>query len=139
MIRECLTSQGSTRFEGHVKYDADNVEQWETLGEGHTLLEEPAERWLRTGCKFVGSRLIREFAGVCSPAVVMCWLPASEDNPDLYKVYHDDGDYEEIDETELNEAIQRYVATQANSSNLLSCDEQDKAFDQLIEESDGSD
>jgi hypothetical protein len=99
------------RFEALVRYEADGVEQWEVIGEPpykHTLIAEPADMWLRTGSALIGEHTLerigtREFEGV-----IMAWLPKREGYESLYKIYHlEDGDFEELDDTEVNTAIKR--------------------------------
>jgi hypothetical protein len=109
MIREGR----SGRFEALVKYETDGVEQWEVLGEPpykHTLIAEPVDTWLRTGSALVGAHTLecidsREFEGV-----VMAWLPKRDGYEALYKIYHvADGDFEELDESEVRTAIELFV------------------------------
>ena len=109
MIRE---SRGG-RFEALVKYEVDDVEQWEVLGEppyNHTLIAESVDTWLRTGSALVGAHTLecidsREFEGV-----VMAWLPKRDGYEALFKIYHiADGDFEELNEVEVTAAVARFV------------------------------
>ena len=97
------------RFEALVKYETDGVEQWEVLGEPpykHTLIAEPSDTWLRTGSALVGAHTLGRIGSREYEGVVMAWLPKRDGYEALYKVYHvADGDFEELDETEVKAAI----------------------------------
>ena len=97
------------RFEALVKYETDGVEQWEVLGEPpykHTLIAEPSDTWLRTGSALVGAHTLGRIGSREYEGVVMAWLPKRDGYQALYKVYHvADGDFEELDETEVKAAI----------------------------------
>jgi hypothetical protein len=101
------------RSEALVRYEDDNIEQWEVIGEPpymHTLITEPADIWLGTGSVFIGAKTLerinsREFEGV-----VMAWLPKRDGLESLYKIYHvKDGDFGELDDTEVETSVALYV------------------------------
>lgn len=105
------------RFQAHVKYEYDEVEQWEVIGVYpyyHTLVSEPSRRWKRTGSPYVDKYTMLQHQGALCLGVVMCWLPkveeggTDENENDLYKVYHDDGDYGDMEIEELKEAIKLF-------------------------------
>ena len=108
MIRE---GQGG-KFEALVKYETDNVEQWEALGEPpymHVIVTEPAEAWLRTGSALIGARTLGRIDPHECEGIVMAWLPKRDDSVALYKVYHTaDGDFEELDEAEVHASVDLY-------------------------------
>ena len=101
------------RSEALVRYEDDNIEQWEVIGEPpymHTLITEPADIWLGTGSAFIGAKTLeriysREFEGV-----VMAWLPKRDGLESLYKIYHvKDGDFGELDDAEVETSVALYV------------------------------
>ena len=110
-ICEVVTIRQGTgeKFEALVKYETDGVEQWEVLGEPpykHTLIAEPPDTWLRTGSALVGAHTLGRIGSREYEGVVMAWLPKRDGYEALYKVYHvADGDFEELDETEVKAAI----------------------------------
>ena len=106
MIRK---GEEGDKFEALVKYEMDGFEECAVIGEPprkHTLIAESAEMWLRTGSALIDAHTrerigSREFEGV-----VMAWLPKTDGHETLYKIYHiDDGDFEELDNTEVTAAI----------------------------------
>lgn len=112
MVRESEKYiNGRTGFDAHVKYEIDDHEQWELIGDPvfcHEIVTEPSQKWLRTGSEFIGAKCyINEHVS----AEVMFWLPKDPNDPeefDLFKVYHDDGDYEDLDVDELKKAIELF-------------------------------
>ena len=106
MIREAAGEE--KKFQALVRYDFDQKEQWETIGAPpfcHQLISEPAETWLRTGSELIGSRTMVEHNGKRLTGTVMCWLPETDDNATLFKIYYCDGDYEELELAEVKESI----------------------------------
>ena len=49
-----------------------------------------------------------EFEGKPLEGIVMCWLPASDEDAALFKVFYVDGDYEDYEEHELQVAMDCY-------------------------------
>ena len=97
------------KFEALVKYEADDVEQWEILGEPpykHTLIAEPTDTWLRTGSALIDARTLERIGSHDFEGVVMAWLPKRDGHDSLYKIYHiADGDFEELDDAEVTAAV----------------------------------
>jgi hypothetical protein len=65
--------------------------------------------WLTTGSRWLGRKIQRSFPGM--PAVVgkiVAWLPASGKDPALWRLRHDDGDEEDLEEYELEEGSVAY-------------------------------
>ena len=98
------------KYDALVRYESDAVEQWEVIGATpyqHTLLTEPEIKWQRAGSELVGVTTMREYNGKLFAGEVMCWLPACdvEGNVALYKLYHADGDYEDLEEHEVQEGV----------------------------------
>ena len=68
----------------------------------------------RTGSSYVDKYTMLQHQGALCLGVVMCWLPkveeggTDENENDLYKVYHDDGDYGDMEIEELKEAIKLF-------------------------------
>ena len=89
-----------------VRYAADDMEQWETIGVApfrHKLLAEPAEPWTRAGTEHIGARVWCEGLG---GGTVICWLPASADEPAFFRVLYDDLDFNDLGADELAAAIE---------------------------------
>ena len=70
--------------------------------------------WMTSGCSWVGQRVQRVFPAARKggkPLVVhgtiTCWSPAEGDTyPALWRVEHDDGDKEDLDEREVRDALE---------------------------------
>ena len=83
----------------------------------HLHLEFPGdsnfeEEWLTTGSEWIGQRVTRSFPeGPPVGGHVEKWLPkgSGDDEPALYKVVHDDGDMEDLEEHEVREAREEYL------------------------------
>ena len=68
--------------------------------------EEEAEAAWRTSGPRLGKRLVRTFGGVESCGTVVGWIPAKENSGTaLWHVLHDDGDREDLEKTEVMQAI----------------------------------
>lgn len=70
---------------------------------------EAAEVWRAEGHGFLGRRVLRTYdLGKTALATIVRWLPAGEnvsDEPMLFRVVHDDGDEEDLEEDEADEAV----------------------------------
>ena len=85
---------------------------WEGEGAAGFNFTEDAEGdntddYTSEGCDFVNRSVLRKFGrGIESYGTVVSWLPAhlNEGEP-YYRVRHDDGDEEDLDEAELAEAL----------------------------------
>ena len=61
---------------------------------------------MTAGSEYIGRAVqIKYQRGNTSTGTVVCWLPETEDDHALYKVLHDDGDSEDLDLSELLEAL----------------------------------
>ena len=61
--------------------------------------EEAEEEWLTTGSEWLGKRVARTFGGQQFVGRVVSWVPANDDgDPPLWKIKHDDGDEEDLEE-----------------------------------------
>ena len=110
MIRQ----SDSGTFEALVKYEADDVEQWEVIGEPpycHVIVEEPADAWSRKDNELIDARTLERIDGKEFEGVVVAWLKAGYENVTLFKVYHTaDGDFEDLEEQEAKAAVALYNA-----------------------------
>ena len=110
MIRQ----SDSGTFEALVKYEADDVEQWEVIGEPpycHAIVEEPADAWSRKDNELIDARTLERIDGKEFEGVVVAWLKAGYENVTLFKVYHTaDGDFEDLEEQEAKAAVALYNA-----------------------------
>ena len=63
------------------------------------------EEWLRDGSALLGRRVARRFGKLVALGSVVAWLPANAEEGDaaLYRVVHDDGDVEDLEEEEVEE------------------------------------
>ena len=67
------------------------------------------EEWLTTGSRWLGRRISRSFPGsseVPSTSVVgrvVAWLPETREDPALWRLRHEDGDEEDLEEHELED------------------------------------
>ena len=63
------------------------------------------EEWLRDGSALLGRRVARRFGKLVAHGSVVAWLPANVEAGDaaLYRVVHDDGDVEDLEEEEVEE------------------------------------
>ena len=106
MIRK---GEEGDKFEALVKYEMEGFEEWAVIGEPprkHTLIAESAEMWLRTGSALIDAHTLERIGSREFKGVVMAWLPKTDGHETLYKIYHiDDGDFEELDNTEVTAAI----------------------------------
>ena len=106
MIRK---GEEGDKFEALVKYEMDRFEEWVVIGEPprkHTLIAESAEMWLRIGSALIDAHTLERIGSREFKGVVMAWLPKTDGHETLYKIYHiDDGDFEELDNTEVTAAI----------------------------------
>ena len=62
------------------------------------------EEWQTSGSRWLGRRISRSFPGV--PTVVgrvVSWLPATQEDPALWRLRHEDGDEEDLEEHELED------------------------------------
>ncbi len=124
----------SSQINGHLtdvyKHPTDsatdsNGEQGRaTIGASDTV--EPAEvigncvksdggrecEWLTTGSTFLGARVTRVFNGKHYSGTVARWAPRSGDDEALWKIAHDDGDREDLDEEQLKAAINLFDENQ---------------------------
>lgn len=67
------------------------------------------DEWLTTGSRWIGRRIRRSFPGV--PTVVgrvVSWLPPTRTDPALWRLRHEDGDEEDLEEYELKEGSAAY-------------------------------
>mmetsp|Transcript_17695 Transcript_17695/g.30110 ORF Transcript_17695/g.30110 Transcript_17695/m.30110 type:complete len:419 (-) Transcript_17695:210-1466(-) len=114
MIRQ----SDSGTFEALVKYEADDVEQWEVIGEPpycHVIVEEPADAWSRKDNELIDARTLEHIDGKEFEGVVVAWLKAGYENVTLFKVYHTaDGDFEDLEEQEVKAAVSLYNARTAD-------------------------
>ena len=72
--------------------------------------DDQEEEWLTTGSRWLGRRILRSFPG--APAVVgkvVAWLPQTRKDPALWRLRHDDGDEEDLEECELEEGSVAYA------------------------------
>ena len=63
------------------------------------------ENWLRTGNDFIGRMIIRKFNRNYTEGVVVAYLPPTAEDPAIWRVEHADGDEEDLEESELLQAI----------------------------------
>ena len=73
------------------------------------------EGWLKSGSEWIGRGVCRTFFGHVSTGRVVYWIPANDEGDEaLWKVRHDDGDMEDLDEEELKAAHKDYLEQEAN-------------------------
>jgi hypothetical protein len=63
---------------------------------------------LTAGSDWLGKRVVRVFDGVRFIGQVISWVPANDDgDPPLWKIKHDDGDEEDLEECVIHPAPSR--------------------------------
>ena len=77
----------------------------EVLDASKKKVPKAEENWQRQGNDFIGRLVIRKFQRTYTEAVVVAYVPASDDDPPLWRVEHADGDEEDLEESELLQAI----------------------------------
>ena len=76
------------------------------------------EGWLKSGSEWIGRGVCRTFYGHVSAGRVVYWIPANDEGDEaLWKVRHDDGDMEDLDEEELKAAHKDYLRYSENEAN----------------------
>jgi endonuclease III len=82
-----------------------------------------AEEWQTSGHKWIGVKLARRFKGGIATGRITHWVPAGVDNPiedmALWRMMHDDGDLEELEEYEVDEAVKTLLQTEAKRPALF--------------------
>mmetsp|Transcript_26891 Transcript_26891/g.65297 ORF Transcript_26891/g.65297 Transcript_26891/m.65297 type:complete len:1172 (+) Transcript_26891:268-3783(+) len=66
------------------------------------------DEFLKDGHPWIGLRVTRIFNRKTSDGTIASWLPPNGDDKALWHVKHDDGDSEDLDESEAEEAIEEY-------------------------------
>jgi len=99
--------------------DQDEAEEGVRAFEASAQAKKDADAWKTSGHEHIGARVLRYFAEHkkkrrAAHGTVTQWLPAGEeeDEPMLFRVTHDDGDEEDLDEDELSEALEAAQAAQ---------------------------
>ena len=71
---------------------------------GLPKVTDAANEWLREGSAMLGRRVVRRFDKIAVLGSVVAWLPANEEgDPTLYRLVHEDGDVEDLEEEEVND------------------------------------
>jgi hypothetical protein len=102
----------------HDDGDKEELEEFE-VEEGIRSLQADAppniadELWRFEGHGFIGQRCLRVFEGDDALATITKWLPADAANgePALFRIVHDDGDEEDLEEEEAADAIEAFDLT----------------------------
>mmetsp|Transcript_36771 Transcript_36771/g.119567 ORF Transcript_36771/g.119567 Transcript_36771/m.119567 type:complete len:439 (+) Transcript_36771:50-1366(+) len=78
--------------------------------------------WETTGHEWLGTRLARQFGRRCAFGTVTSWVPAdeAEKDPPLWRVEHDDGDGEDLEQEEVEQAIALYQSRCGSSGSAAS-------------------
>mmetsp|Transcript_17557 Transcript_17557/g.29031 ORF Transcript_17557/g.29031 Transcript_17557/m.29031 type:complete len:853 (+) Transcript_17557:241-2799(+) len=66
------------------------------------------DEFLKTGHPWIGQRVTRIFGGKALDGTVVSWLPPNGDEIALWHVEHDDGDSEDLEESEAEEALEEF-------------------------------
>ena len=69
-----------------------------------------AQGWQTDGHEWIGRRVHRRFqvadgSSVSTVGTIKVWVPADGDDPALWRVYHDDGDVEDLEEFEVKAGL----------------------------------
>jgi len=67
--------------------------------------ESSSENWLREGNDFLGRMVIRKFNRNYTEGVVVAYAAPTDEDPALWRVEHADGDEEDLEESELLQAV----------------------------------
>ena len=98
----------------HDDGDEEDLEEDEAAeaGDDYSSLAPRESRWLSVGHPHIGARVTRRFDGAKVYGTVRKWLPAdeAEGEPALYRIVHDDGDQEELEEDEVEAAVADFLA-----------------------------
>ena len=97
--------QEQTAADGDTSADAAPADAAPAAAE-----DEDDEEWLTAGSDWLGKRVVRVFDGVRFIGQVISWVPANDDgDPPLWKIKHDDGDEEDLEECVIHPAPSRPV------------------------------
>jgi hypothetical protein len=103
----------------HDDGDEEDLDEEEVseAGTDYDSLAPAENRWLKVGSTLLGERVARRFGEQTVVGRVTHWLPADVGNgePALFRIVHDDGDKEELDEDELSEARRAYAAARPST------------------------
>ena len=99
--------------------DNDSEQRRASREDVRTLSESELAKdgWRKSGSDWLGRGVCREFDGEVSSGQVLYWLPESDQGDEaLWKIQHDDGDTEDLDEEELKSAHKLYLQREAAAS-----------------------
>ena len=69
---------------------------------------DEADEWKTSEHEWIGMRVTRAIDGIDIDARVTKWTPAAGTDPALWHVLHDDGDEEDLDEAEMQAALEAF-------------------------------
>jgi len=69
---------------------------------------DEADEWQTSEHEWIGRRVTRVIDGIELDARVTKWIPADGTDPALWHVLHDDGDEEDLDEAEMQAALEAF-------------------------------
>ena len=62
--------------------------------------------WQNSGHKWLGARVKRSFdGGIEAIGTIVAWVPCDGEDPALWRVSHDDGDEEDLEEEEVADCL----------------------------------
>ena len=92
--------------EGHVWIEDEQTAEQAMEVDGNT----PADDWVTTGHEWINKRVRRIFpvvggTGGSSDGTITAWAPPDEDGDQLWRMTHDDGDVEDLEDYEVKELM----------------------------------
>ena len=83
-------------------------------GDLEAAIHELLSAWQTSGHEWIGSWVTRVIDGIEIDARVTKWIPADGTNPALWHVLHTDGDEEDLDEAEMQAALEAFEQRTSN-------------------------
>lgn len=98
-----------------LRFDMAELQKSVAAGNHAAVKASEGFKWRSEGSEYVGQRVLRKFGRHRhATGVVKGWVPADENEGlTLWHVIHDDGDEEDLDETEVKRAIEEAQAASA--------------------------
>ena len=72
--------------------------------------------WLRTGSAWIGQVCLRYFHHMPVQGTIVAWMPATDEDPALWRLRHEDGDQEDLEEAEVEAGIEAMRSARRSAS-----------------------
>ena len=140
-ITKYLPANGKQPALFHMVHDDGDEEDLEYVEAKEAInnAKEGVEGWVTEGHDFIGKRACRVFNGSNTLGTITAYLPAHDDDPELFHIVHDDGDEEDVEHKDTKEAVERYDAIGEDEEDEDDDDDGSEDEDEEEEESDEDD